>query len=241
MKTKLVVGALAACALLDFTPPSGLANVLSPGDIGVAPDTFTTPPAFTILAIHTDAAVSSDPLDSALLDEVVISDQSNVFGAGDLDFAIVVENDGFHNLARVTTSSFAGFKTDVGYFTDSTGVPPSTVDRPTAATIGFNFFDDVPRLSDTAALVIETNATRFSSGSLTAGFSTGSATMTALAPSVPESSTWAMMALGLGGLGLLRMAWPGQPPPRARGPLGLHSVACLPENHVGHGVTSSRR
>jgi hypothetical protein len=189
--------------LLNFASPSSLANVLSPGDTGVAPDTFTTPTTFTILAIHTDAALSSDPLDSALLDEVVISDQSNVFGAGDLDFAIVVENDGFHNLARVTTSSFEGFKTDVGYFTDSTGVPPSTVDRPTAATIGFNFFDGVPRLSDTAALVIETNATRFSSGFLTAGFSTGSATMNALAPSVPESSTWAMMALGFGLLGLV--------------------------------------
>jgi hypothetical protein len=206
MKTKLVVGALATCALLNFAPSGSLANVLSPGETGVAPDTFTLPPAFTILAIHTDAAVSSDPVDSALLDEFVISDQSNVFGAGDLDFIIVVENDGFHNLAGITASSFAGFKTDIGYFTDSTGVPPSTVDRPAAATVGFNFFDGVPRLSDTAQLVIETNATRFSSGSLTAEFSTGSATMTALAPSVPESSTWAMLGIGFVGLGLLRTA-----------------------------------
>ena len=201
MKTKLVVGALATCALLNFAPSGSLANVLSPGDTGVAPDTFTAPPAFTILTFITDGAVSSDLLDSAHFDEFVISDQSNVFGAGDLDFIIIVENDGFHDLAGVTASSFAGFKTDIGYFTDSTGVPPSTVDRPAAAMIGFNFFDGVPRLSDTAALVIETNATRFSSGSLTAGFSTGSATMTALAPSVPEPSTWAMLLVGFAGLG----------------------------------------
>ena len=211
MKTTWLVGALATCALLNLAASGSLANVLSPGDTGVAPDTFTTPPAFTILAIHTDAAVSSDPLNSALLDEIVISDQSNIFGAGDLDFILVVENDGFHNLAGVTASPFAGFKTDIGYFTEFPGVPPSTVDRPTAATVGFNFFDGVPRLSDTAALVIETNATQFSSGLLNAVFNTGSATMTALVPSVPEPSTWAMLGIGFAGLGLLRMAWPGQP------------------------------
>ena len=99
MKTTLLVGALATCALLNFAPSSSLANVLNAGDTRAAPDTFTTPPAFTILAIHTDATVSSDPVDSALLTEVVISDQSNVFGAGDLDFVLVVESDGFHNPA----------------------------------------------------------------------------------------------------------------------------------------------
>jgi PEP-CTERM motif len=203
MKTTLLVGALATCALLNLAPSGGLANVLSPGDTGVAPDTFTTPPAFTLLTFISDGAVSSDPRDSANLSEFVISDQSNVFGAGDLDFVIVVENDGFHDLAGVTALSFAGFKTDVGYLSDFPGIPPSTVDRPTAATVGFNFFDGVPRLSNTAQLVIETNATRFSSGFLTAGFSTGSATSTALAPSVPEPSTWAMMALGFGLLGVL--------------------------------------
>jgi PEP-CTERM motif len=210
MKKTLLVGALATCALLNFAPPSSLANVLSPGDTGVAPDTFTTPPTFTILAIHTDSAVSSDLLDSAHFDEFVISDQSNVFGAGDLDFVIVVENDGFHDLAGVTASSLVGFKTDVGYLPDFPGIPPSTVDRTAAATVGFNFVDGVPRLSDTAELVIETNASRFTSGSLTAVFSTGSATVTGLAPSVPEPSTWAMLGLGFVGLGLLRMGLVGE-------------------------------
>ena len=210
MKTTLLVGALATCALLNLAPSGSLANVLSPGDTGVAPDTFTLLPPSPFSLFTPMLRSQAIRVDSALLNEVVISDQSNVFGAGDLDFILVVENDGFHNLAGVTASSFAGFKTDVGYFTDFTGVPPSTVDRPTAATVGFNFFDGVPRLSDTAQLVIETNATRFSSGFLTAGFSTGSATMTALAPSVPESSTWAMLGIGFAGLGLLRMGLAGQ-------------------------------
>jgi hypothetical protein len=100
----------------------------------------------------------NDPRDAAHFLEAVVSDPTNVFGAGDLDFLIVVENDGFHGLDGVTASSFAGFKTDVGYFSDFPGIPPSTVDRSTAATIGFNFFDGLPRLSDTAQLVIETNA-----------------------------------------------------------------------------------
>jgi hypothetical protein len=212
MKTTWLVGALATCALLNLAPSGSVANVLSPGDTGVAPDTFTLPPAFTILTILSDSAVSSDLVDSAHFTEAVASDQSNVFGAGDLDFVIVVENDGFHDLAGITASSFAGFKTDVGYFPDFPGTPPSTVDRPTAGTVGFNFFDGIPRLSDTAQLVIETNATRFTSGFLTAGFNTGSATITAFGPSVPEPSTWAMLGIGFAGLGLSR--WLGKTPRR---------------------------
>jgi hypothetical protein len=214
MRTKLLAGALATCALLSFVPSSSLANIISPGDAGVAPDTFTTPPGFTLLTFISDGAVSSDLVDSANFSEFVISDQSNVFGAGDLDFVIVVENDGFHDLAGVTASSFAGFKTDVGYFPDFPGTPPSTVDRPTAGMVGFNFFDGVPRLSDTAQLVIETNATRFTSGFLTAGFGTGSATITAFGPSVPEPSTWAMLGIGFAGLGLLR--WLSKTPRQGR-------------------------
>jgi hypothetical protein len=210
MKTARLAYALAACAFLNLAPSGSLANVLSPGDTGVAPDTFTAPPAFTILTFISDDAISSDLRDSAHFLEAVVSDQSNVFGAGDLDFIILVENEGFHDLAGVSASSFAGFKTDVGYLSEFPGTPPSTVDRPTAATVGFNFFDGIPRLSDTAQLVIETNATRFTSGFLTAGFNTGSATVTAFAPSVPELSTWAMLGIGFTGLRLLRMAWPGQ-------------------------------
>ena len=51
MKTTLLMSTLATCALLNLAPSGGLANVLSPGDTGVAPDTFTAPPAFTILTL----------------------------------------------------------------------------------------------------------------------------------------------------------------------------------------------
>lgn len=188
--------------LWSLAPSTALANVLSPGDTGIAPDTFATPPAFTILTFVSQLAFSTDQPDFvANFFEGVISDPTNVFGAGDLDFIIVVSNlNSFNSFDRVTTSSFAGFKTDVGYFADFPGIPPSTVDRPRAATIGFNFLGGVPPGSDTAQLAIETNATRFTSGSLSA-FHTGSATITAFAPSVPEPSTWAMMLVGFAGLG----------------------------------------
>ena len=66
--------------------------------------------------------------------------------------------------------------------------------------IGFNFADGITPGSDSAQLVVETNATRFTSGFLSA-FNSGGATITAFAPAVPEPSTWAMMLLGFVGLG----------------------------------------
>ena len=205
MKTTLLAGALATCALWSFAPSAALPNILSSGDTGVAPDMFAAPATFTILTSVSQEAFSKVEPDLVVnLFEGVISDPTNVFGAGDLDFIFVVSNlpDGFNSVERVTTSSFAGFKTDVGYFAGFPGTPPTTVDRLTAATIGFNFFGGIAPGADSASaqLAIETNATQFTSGFLSA-FNTGSATITAFAPSVPEPSTWAMMLVGFAGLG----------------------------------------
>jgi hypothetical protein len=203
MKTTRLAGALATCALWSLAPSAALANVLSSGDTGIAPDTFAAPPTFTILTFTTQGIVSSvQPDFSGNLFEGVISDPTNVFGAGDLDFIIVVDNEpgSIHSIERVTTSSFAGFKTDVGYSAGFPGIPPTTVDRLTAATIGFNFSGGIAPGSDSAQIAIETNATRFTSGFLSA-FNTGSATITGFAPSVPEPSTWAMLLVGFAGLG----------------------------------------
>jgi hypothetical protein len=205
MKTTLLAGVLATCALWSLAPSAALPNVLSSGDTGVAPDAFAAPPTFTILTFVSQAAFSNVEPDLVVnLFEGVISDPSNVFGAGDLDFIIVVSNlpDGFNSVERVTTSSFAGFKTDVGYFAGFPGTPPTTVDRLKAATIGFNFLGGIAPGPDSASaqLAIETNATRFTSGFLSA-FNTGSATIIGFAPSVPEPSTWAMLLLGFAGLG----------------------------------------
>jgi hypothetical protein len=56
------------------------------------------------------------------------------------------------------------------------GIAPRTVDRLTSATTGFDFSNGVMGGSDSAQLIIETNATRFTSGFVSA-FNTGSATM----------------------------------------------------------------
>ena len=77
--------------LWSLAPSTALANVLSPGDTGIAPDTFATPLAFTILTFISQLAFSTDQPDFvANFFEGVISDPTNVFGAGDLDFIIVV-------------------------------------------------------------------------------------------------------------------------------------------------------
>src|ERR1700733_10047934 len=91
MKTTLLAGALATSALWSLAPSAALANVLSSGDTGVAPDTFAAPPTFTILTSVSQEAFSNVEPDLVVnLFEAVISDPTNVFGVGDLDFIIVV-------------------------------------------------------------------------------------------------------------------------------------------------------
>ena len=104
MKATLLAGALATCALWSLAPSAALANVLSSGNTGVAPDTFAAPSTFTILTSAPERAFSSVDFDFiADLFEAVISDPTNVFGAGDLDFIIVVGND--NDLSRTLSGS----------------------------------------------------------------------------------------------------------------------------------------
>ena len=213
MKPKLLAGALATCAVLSLVSAASEAHILNPGDAGITPHALTISPDFTILDFVSQPVVSSVPADFfGNLFEAVISDPANVFGAGDLDFVVSVENDAsFNSIERVTASAFATifprvvFKTDVGYLAGSPGVLPTTVDRLSPFEIGFNFADGIAPGQTSTDLIIETNATRFTSGTLSA-FNSGSATITAFAPAaVPELSTWLMVGLGFMGLGLLRM------------------------------------
>jgi hypothetical protein len=107
------------------------------------------------------------------------------------------------------------------------GIAPSTVDRLTSATIGFDFSNGVTGGSDSAQLIIETNATRFTSGFVSA-FNTGSATITGFAPAAPEPRR-----RGLSGL-----AWDSWPPSQCDGLTTRNtgvwstSLACEPQRRT---------
>ena len=139
MKTRLLASALATVAggLLGLAP--GGAAVLSPGDTGVAPDALT-------LDDHSDLVASimgglHAPFFTGSYSEKVFADPTNVWGVGDLTWIINVENSkgSLDSIVRIVAELFAGFNVDVGYDTDFPhGSIPLTVDRLTAASIGFN-------------------------------------------------------------------------------------------------------
>jgi hypothetical protein len=164
------------------------------------------------------AASASGALDSAAgpgdftgtFLEQVWHDTANTFGSGDLTWIITATNDSTstNSLEHVTASSFAGFLTDVGIGSGA-GDHPDSVDRATPGVISFNFGTSatdplagfISPGGTSPKLFIETNATSFTAGHL-AAIDGGTATVDAFAPIVPEPSTWVMMGLGFGLLGL---------------------------------------
>jgi PEP-CTERM motif len=216
-KSWLLAGALATVVdgWLSLAPVG--AAVLNPGDTGIAPDALKL-----TVAEHDGPLASIDnsplitPSFSGFYSESVVRNQTNVWGAGDLTWIINVSVDkgSTDALVRDIVDSFAGFDADVGY---DTGFPhggiPTTADRLTAATIGFNFVPGISGGEESAHLEIDTNATQFTSGSLSINPDTSGPQIPAFGfapfappPTVPEPSTWSLMGLGFAGLGLFKIA-----------------------------------
>lgn len=216
------------------------ANPLLPGQGPVAADTFTIGYSGTQVA-YTNSAGFPYPTFSTSGSSVtgedlmqVVSDPSNVFCTGCLDFILQVNNDiTSANIVSVALTGYAGYSTDVGYDTDSVGggfeCGPGdngycndgvdgqldTVSRDaTGNTITFNL--DSPGLvanQSSVGLVVETNATSFVSASdLSVYGSDGSSALNvggiysppALVTTTPEPDTLVYLASGM--LGLLGLA-----------------------------------
>jgi len=203
--------AVAALALLLASP--AVADTLTPGTSG-SPDSLA--PGGTELAGTGVVSWSSATLTGTAV-TLVFSDPSNTFCAGCLDFIFAVSNENTStgdSIERITDTSFQGFQTDVGVATDfsCTGlgpnIAPGTVDRSlNGSVVGFNFGVSNPLAPGdcTSALVIETDATSFSTGTLNViDGSVASVTTFAPVASTPEPSSIALVLIGLAGFAGLR-------------------------------------
>ena len=199
---KLLLPAFAAFAMVAAAP-AAQAIVLDPGGSG-SPDLLSLGAGSTLVA-DTGSLPFSNVAFSGTIDEWVYQDTANTFGAGDLTWVIQVVNSPSSSdaIGRVTAGNFAGFMTDVG---DNGGAnAPDLVDRDTPGhTIGFSWAETGGLVAGDMSdlLLIDTNASRFTTGTL-AVIDSQTSDLTGYQPSpVPESATWAMMLIGFAGLGV---------------------------------------
>jgi hypothetical protein len=199
---RVLLAASAAFAMIAAAP-AAQALVLDPGGSG-SPDLLSLGAGSTQVA-NTGSLSFSNSAFSGTIDEWVYKDTSNTFGSGDLTWIIQVVNSKSSSdaIGRVTAGNFAGFMTDVG--DNGVANAPDLVDRDTPGhTIGFSWAETgglvLGHTSD--LLFIDTNASRFTTGTL-AVIDSDTSDLSGYEPSaVPEPATWAMMLIGFAGLGV---------------------------------------
>lgn len=180
-------------AVLALSASSAFATSLAAGG-SVAPSVIDTS-GFTALAI-TSSSITT-PTFYATYAAAVYTDTNNVYCSGCLDFLYVFTNNGPDTIERATMANFDGFLTNVGYNTAVGTATPTSVSRNLAGDLAFNF-SGVVTGQESNFLIIETNATNFTSGffSLQDG-TAGSGAAYQPTAATPEPSSLMLMGTGL--------------------------------------------
>jgi len=137
--------------------------------------------------------------------EVVVADPAR---GGQLDFIIQITNNAgsTDSIARISTSSFTGFLTDVGFNTCCGGTMADEVTRSlSGSVVGWNFNaipGDLGILPGgvSAVLEIDTNAYFYTAGVISV-IDGGTTDLHGFAPGVPEPTSLMLFGSGLLGLG----------------------------------------
>jgi hypothetical protein len=172
-----------------------------------APDSWTSCSGCTIVTSISSMGTTGSGLGFLYAVAVLTNDPSNPYGINDLDFLYSILNNATSqaSISRVIATGFTGFGTDVGYFTAAAfpggSIVPTTVDRNSADTVGFNFTSFSPG-QESLVFVVKTNATTFGNGTLNVIGSVidgGPASVQAFSPTPEPGLAWlvggAMLAM----------------------------------------------
>jgi hypothetical protein len=194
--------AVAAIAIFAFvTGFTAHAAPLTAGQTFAAPGE-ADPTGGTVIANSGAVAFSGSPGPTAfsgtLTSKVIQNDPSNPLGGLTFTFQLTNSNTSLSSLSRLTTDDFTGFLTDVSYQTPAAGTAPTSVDRNTAAVVGWTYAiignGQVNPGSSSALMVVQTNAQGF--GNVTANILGGTGATAASFGPVPEPASIAFLSLG---------------------------------------------
>jgi len=157
-------------------------------------------PAGATLLSSTSQNFSSASLSGVLISSVYSGDTGNEYGLADLTFTyeILLSASSSDAASSINIGNFSGFNTDVSYNPSNGGAAPTTVSRdPNGNQIVFVFGGYVLPGFDSALLVIQTDATTFTSGSASVTDDVGTPAIPNFSP-VPDVTGMGSFLLALG-------------------------------------------
>ena len=201
---KLLITALVAMFMFAFTG-SAMAVVLAPGagdtsvsgigsyTLGSLVDSIVAPFSFGSDTLH--------PMTGTVTQEVRTGD-----GSGLLFTYLIARTDvdGTEVISRLTATNFTSFTTDVDYDGNFSGIPVNTVDRNSAAVVGFDFATGITKYDgDTShlgkLLWIQTDALYYDIGTVSL-INGRTQDLDVFGPIVPEPMTVSLLGMGILGL-----------------------------------------